>query len=92
MFKKRKLKKKIKSLNKEIENGNIEAMYDLAMIYLDGTIIPKDEQKAIPLLQAAADKGHLQSKAYLVSQKISKGAVIGAKAISDLKNIIKKQD
>lgn len=90
MFEKRKLKKKIKLLNKEVANGNTQAMYDLAMIYLDGTIIAKDEITAYKLLQTAADKGHLQAKTYLISQKISQTAIIGAKAISDIKSLINK--
>ncbi|MDE6104815.1 MAG: SEL1-like repeat protein [Clostridia bacterium] len=90
MFEKRKLKKRIKQLNKEIENGNLQSMYDLAMIYLDGTIIKKDEKAAVSLLQTAADAGHIQSKTYLISKKLSDSAVIGAKAISDIQSLFKK--
>lgn len=90
MFEKIKLQKKIKLLKRDIANGNLQAMYDLAMIYLDGTVIKKDEQQAIELLQNAANQGHLQSKTYLVSKKISSSFVIGAKAISDIQSIFNK--
>ena len=42
-----KLKKKIKLLEREVSMGDSQAMYELAMIYLDGTVIKKDEEKAI---------------------------------------------
>ena len=90
MFEKHKLKKKIKQLNKQIEMGDLQAMYDLAMIYLDGTIIKKNEKQAYSLLQQAADAGHIQSKTYLVSKKVSDSVVIGAKAFSDIQSIFKK--
>ncbi len=90
MFEKCKLKKKIKMLKKEISSGNLQSMYDLAMIYLDGSIIRKEEQKAIELLQSAANQGHLQSKTFLVSKKISSSFVIGAKAISEIQSIFNK--
>lgn len=90
MFEKCKLKKKIRLLNKDISNGDLQAMYDLAMIYLEGTVIKKDEQKAVQLLQTAANHGHLQSKTFLVSKKIGESVVIGAKAISDIQFIINK--
>lgn len=90
MFEKHKLKKRIKLLNKQIAAGDLQAMYDLAMIYLDGTAIKKNSEKAYCLLQQAADAGHIQSKTYLISKKISDGALIGAKAISDIQSILKK--
>ncbi len=90
MFEKHKLKKKIKQLNNQIEMGDLQAMYDLAMIYLDGTIINKNDKQAYSLLQQAADAGHIQSKTYLVSKKVSDSVVIGAKAISDIQSIFKK--
>ena len=51
MFEKLRLKRKIKLLNKRIDNENSDdARYELAMIYLDGTIIQKDEKQAVKLL------------------------------------------
>ncbi len=84
MFEKSKLNKKIKALKKAVENGDTQAMYDLAMIYLDGTIVEKEPEKAFELLQQAADKGHLRAKAYLVSNKIFTGVSNGAKAITEI--------
>lgn len=87
MFEKIKIKKTIKQLKKNVEYGDVQSMYDLAMIYLNNNAIKNDKNKAFELLQLAADKGHLQAKTYLLSNKLSKGAVIGAKAISDIANI-----
>ncbi len=84
MFEKMKLKKKIKLLEREVSMGDSQAMYELAMIYLDGTVIKKDEEKAIKLLKQAANEGNLQAKTYLVSNKIMNSAIIGAKAVSDI--------
>lgn len=89
MFEKLKLKKKIKLLEKNIATGDTQAMYDLAMIYLDGTIIKKDVERATKLLQKAADEGNIQAKTYLISNKIMNGAVIGAKAVSDIIGVFK---
>ena len=89
MFEKRKLNKRIKQLNQQVAAGDLQAMYDLAMIYLDGTVIKKDNDKAYSLLKQAADAGHIQSKTYLVSHKLSQAAVVGAQAISDIKAIFK---
>lgn len=90
MFEKYKINKKIKLLKKEVELGNVQAMYDLAMIYMCNDIIKRDEKHALQLLQLAADNGHLQSKTYLLSMKLSKGAVIGAKALTEITNIFTK--
>ena len=89
MFEKFKLKKRIKQLNKQVAAGDLQAMYDLAMIYLDGTVIKKESTKAYRLLHKAADAGHLQSKTYLISHKISEAAVVGAKAIADIQTLFK---
>lgn len=89
MFEKYKLKRRIKQLNKQIKIGNTQAMYDLAMIYLDGTIIKKDEQQAYFLLQQASNNGHIQAKAFLVSKKISDSVAISARAFTDIQSIFK---
>ncbi len=89
MFEKSKLKKQIKVLTNQVEKGDLQAMYDLAMIYLDGTIIKKDYDKAMSLLKIAADKGHFQSKTYLMSNKLLNSATVGAKALSDILDIFK---
>lgn len=87
MFEKYKINKRIKQLKKEISNGNAQAMYDLAMIFLNNDNVKRDEKYALELLHNAADNGHLQSKTYLLSMKIGKGAVIGAKAISEITSL-----
>lgn len=50
MFEKIKLKNRIIQLKKLIAIGDLQAMYDLAIIYLDGAIIKKDEKQAYALL------------------------------------------
>lgn len=90
MFEKYKLKKEIKQLNRQIAMGDAQAMYDLAMIYLDGSVIKKDERQAYSLLQQASNIGHIQAKTYLVSKKVSDSVVIGAKAFSDIQSLFKK--
>lgn len=90
MLEKYTLKKKIKQLKRQITSGDLQAMYDLAMIYLDGTILKKDEKQAYYLLQQSATAGHIQSKTYLISKKVSDSMVIGAKAFSDIQSIFKK--
>lgn len=82
MFEKIKLKRKISKLNKEIINNNSDdARYELAMIYLDGTILKKDESAAIQLLNDASAHGHLKSKVYLSSNKLSKIVNAGIDAV-----------
>lgn len=89
MFERLKLKRKIKLLNKRIDIENSDdARYELAMIYLDGTIIKKDEKQAIKLLQTASKNGHTKSKAYLVSNKALAVFNQGFDAINEIiKNI-----
>lgn len=87
MFEKFKLKRRIKSLEKSVADGDAQAMYDLAMIYLDGTIIKKNEVKANKLMNQSADRGNIQAKTYLLTNKVAKGASVVGKAIADLKKI-----
>ena len=91
MFEKLKLKLKIKKLEKQAKAGDDQAMYDLALIYLDGTIIKSNKQRANELMKHAAEKGNLQAKTYLISNKISKGADIVSKAVSDIKKLKKSK-
>lgn len=91
MFEKLRLKRKIKSLNKRIDNENSDdARYELAMIFLDGTIIKKDEKQAIKLLQTASKNGHAKSKAYLVSNKALTAFNQGIDAINTIIKTIKE--
>lgn len=90
MFEKSKLKKEIKRLEGEVESGNAQAMYDLAMIYLNNDLIERDEAKANELLNNAAARGHLQSKTYLITNKIAKTAAIGSNAVDKIIKIFNK--
>ncbi len=91
MFEKLKLKRKIKLLNKRIDNENSDdARYELAMIYLDGTIIKKDEKQAIQLLQTASRNGHPKAKAYLFSNKALTALNQGLDAINMIIKTIKE--
>ncbi len=90
MFEKYKLKKKMKMLQKQVEVNDTQAMYDLAMIYLDGSVILKDKEKAHALLQKAASLGHLLSKTYLISNKVKDSISIGSQAIDEILKVISK--
>jgi TPR repeat protein len=43
------------------EEGNLDAMYNLAQMYYKGTGVDKDEHLAVLWYQKAADKGHAKS-------------------------------
>ena len=88
MFDKLKLKKQIKQLKKEVAKENPQAMYDLAKIYLETTLIKVDKNEALELMKRSAKLGNLQAKSYLVTKKVEKGVDVVAKAISDIKKII----
>ena len=87
MFEKLKLKKKVKQLQKEANNGNTQAMYDLAIIYLENPLVKANKQEADMLMNNAAEQGHLAAKAYLTANKISKGVNIISKAVTEIKNL-----
>lgn len=91
MFEKLKLKRKIKELEKQISiYDDNQARYDLAMIYLEGTIIKKDEKKAFQLLQTAANNGHIKAKAVLISNKALDIFNTGMDALNDISDILSK--
>ncbi len=87
MFDKLKLKRKICKLKREVNNGNSQAMYDLAKIYLDTSLIATDKEEALVLMQKSASLGNIQAKAYITTNKISKGIDIAIKAINDIKKL-----
>ena len=89
MFEKIKLKREISKLNVLIVSNDSQAMYDLAIIYLDGSIIKKDEKAAYDLLNRSAKLGNIQAKAYLLSNKLTNCVNIGAKAVDDIIATIK---
>ena len=58
------------------------------MIYLDGSIIKSDRNKAYASLRQAAEQGYIQSKTYLISDKLMSGAAVSAKAVGDIIDIV----
>jgi len=46
-------------------NGHKDAPFDLALLYLNGTQIPKDNRKALYWLHQAADAGNSEAQYYL---------------------------
>lgn len=87
MFEKIKLKKEIKKLKKEVDKENPQAMYDLAKIYLETSLIKTNKEEALNLIKKSANLGNVQAKAYLTINKISKGVDISIKAFSDIKKL-----
>ena len=49
-------------LQREAQEGNIDAQYELAYMYENGLGVPKDESKALELYQAAAGEGHVAAQ------------------------------
>ena len=49
---------KIAQLQREAQEGDPDAQYNLAYLYENGLGVPKDETKALELYQQAADQGH----------------------------------
>ncbi|MEI6066460.1 MAG: SEL1-like repeat protein [Methylococcaceae bacterium] len=49
---------KITQLQREAQEGNPDAQYNLAYLYENGLGVPKDETRALDLYQQAADQGH----------------------------------
>lgn len=91
MFEKFKLKRKISKLEKQVTlNNDDDARYELAMIYLDGSILKKDEKRASEHLKTAAQNGHLKAKAFLLSNKAVSAFNRGVDAIEEIINIIKE--
>ena len=48
----------IAKLQREAQEGDPDAQYNLAYLYENGKGIPKNEAKALELYQQAADQGH----------------------------------
>jgi TPR repeat protein len=48
----------IAQLQREAQEGDPDAQYNLAYIYENGIGVPKDESKALELYQQAANQGH----------------------------------
>eukprot|EP00931_Biecheleriopsis_adriatica_P117851 TRINITY_DN93333_c0_g1_i1.p1 TRINITY_DN93333_c0_g1~~TRINITY_DN93333_c0_g1_i1.p1 ORF type:complete len:314 (-),score=66.51 TRINITY_DN93333_c0_g1_i1:516-1421(-) len=57
---------RFKELQQRAEQGDVEAMHDVAMIYDEGSVaVPCDEQKGFRWFSRAATKGHVDSMYYL---------------------------
>ncbi len=54
------------------KEGNVQAKYDLAMIYAIGQGVQKDARKAFNLFHEAARKGHVEAK-YCMGVNFEKG-------------------
>jgi TPR repeat protein len=49
---------KVTQLQREAQEGDPDAQYELAYHYENGLGVPKNEAKALELYQQAADQGH----------------------------------
>ena len=49
---------KIAQLQREAQEGDPDAQYELAYLYENGLGVPKNETRALDLYQQAADQGH----------------------------------
>ena len=49
---------KIARLQREAQEGDSDAQYELAYMYENGLGVPKNETRALELYQQAADQGH----------------------------------
>lgn len=57
-----KIKAAIKFIQKLADNGNSEAAYYLAKLYLEGDVVKKNAHKGVMYLQKAADLGNTKAK------------------------------
>jgi hypothetical protein len=62
----------IAQLQKEAQQGDPDAQYNLAYRYENGFGIAKDEAKALELYQNAADQGHSEAQISLDAMRASK--------------------
>ena len=59
---------KITQLQREADNGDPDAQYNLAYRYENGLDVPKDDAKALELYEKAADQGHSEARNHLYNQ------------------------
>lgn len=62
---------------KAYENGDVDAPYEIALIYKAGSIVPRDEEKAMEYFRLAADAGNEKAmldlgNAYLSGEMVAK--------------------
>jgi hypothetical protein len=62
----------IAQLQKEAQQGDPDAQYNLAYRYENGFGVAKDEAKALELYQKAADQGHSEAQNSLDAMRASK--------------------
>jgi len=63
---------KIAQLQREAQEGDPDAQYNLGYMYENGLGIPKNEAKALELYQNAADQGHSGAQTNLDAIRTSK--------------------
>jgi TPR repeat protein len=63
---------KIAQLQREAQEGDPDAQYNLAYLYENGLGVPKNETKALELYQQAADQGHPAAQNNLDAMSTSK--------------------
>ena len=63
---------KIARLQREAQEGDPDAQYELAYLYENGLGVPKDEARALELYQQAADQGHPAAQANIDAMSNSK--------------------
>ncbi len=63
---------RIAQLQREAQEGDPDAQYNLAYMYENGLGVPKDETKALELYQQAADQGHPAAQNNLEAMSKSK--------------------
>lgn len=63
---------KVTQLQREAQEGDPDAQYELAYLYENGLGVPKNETKALELYQQAADQGHPAAQDNLEAMSKSK--------------------
>jgi len=63
---------KIAQLQREAQEGDPDAQYELAYLYENGLGVPKNETRALDLYQQAADQGHPAAQDNLEAMSKSK--------------------
>jgi TPR repeat protein len=63
---------KVTQLQREAQEGDPDAQYELAYLYENGLGVPKSETRALELYQQAADQGHPAAQDNLEAMSKSK--------------------
>lgn len=67
---------KVTQLQREAQEGDPDAQYELAYLYENGLGVPKNETRALELYQQAADQGHPAAQDNLEAMSKSKQMVV----------------